>query len=196
MWDLGSATRNQISSQGWFTEDVRRVLALTILAATLGVVAWLSWVVANPRTSTLPTGDAIFVHAGGNGERLGVALTLFEEGAAPLVVISDPGGRSSSVPAGLCESGPAVLCVTPSTIDTAGEARALGDLVESEGWNQVVVVTSDYHLSRAVLLDRSCTDAAIEPVAAPARPRRQPLVTWARVQETFGIGYSWLFQTC
>lgn len=184
-----------ISSQGWFTAVVRRVLAFTILAAMLGVVASLAWVVANPRTSILPTGDAIFVHAGGNGERLEVALTLFEEGAAPVMVVSDPGGRSSSVPAGLCDSGPAVFCVTPSTIDTAGEARALGELVESEGWNQVVVVTSDYHLSRAVLLDRSCTDANIEPVAAPAR-RRQPVVTWARVQETLGIPYSWLFQTC
>lgn len=171
---------------------MRRLLAL-VVAVLLGATGWLGWRVANPHTSDAPIGDAIFVHAGGNGERLRTAMALYEDGVAPVIVVSNPGGRSSQVPRTLCDSGEPILCVTPPTIDTAGEARALASLVETEGWDQVVVVTSDYHLARATVLDDSCTDAVIEPVAAR---RRQPVVTSARVQETFGLVYSWLFQTC
>ncbi len=174
---------------------MRRSLALALAAVVTVTMAWLAWMVANPITAASPSGDAIFVHAGGNGERLRTAVALFEEGVAPVIVVSNPGGRSSQVPPGLCGSSESVICVTPATIDTAGEARALGDLVAEQGWDRVVVVTSDYHVSRAGLLDRSCTDAEIEAVAAPAR-RRQPLVTSARVQETLGLAYSWMFQTC
>lgn len=177
---------------------MRRILTPSLAAVTTAIVAtvgWLGWTVANPTTSDTPIGDAIFVHAGGNGERLRAAVALFEEGVAPVIVVSNPGGSSSQVPPRLCGSTEMVICVTPSTIDTAGEARALGALVTERGWKRVVVVTSDYHVSRASLLDRSCTDATIDAVAAPAR-RRQPLVTWARVQETLGLAYSWLFQTC
>jgi uncharacterized SAM-binding protein YcdF (DUF218 family) len=174
---------------------VRRILVLTLAAAVCVTVGWLAWIVVTPTTSDTPVGDAIFVHAGGNGERLRTAIALLEEGVAPVMVVSNPGGPSSQVPPGLCGSTEMVICVTPSTIDTAGEARALGELVTARGWERVVVVTSDYHVSRAIMLDRSCTGATIDAVAAPAR-KRQPLVTWARVQETLGLPYSWLFQTC
>jgi uncharacterized SAM-binding protein YcdF (DUF218 family) len=174
---------------------MRRLLALVTVLTLVGVTGWLGWRVANPRTSEAPIGDAIFVHAGGNGERLRTAMALYEEGVAPVIVVSNPGGRSSRVPGSLCDSGEPIMCVTPPTVDTAGEARVLASLVEEEGWDQVVVVTSDYHLARATALDESCTDAMIEPVAAAAR-RRQPVVTSARVQETLALAYSWMFQTC
>jgi uncharacterized SAM-binding protein YcdF (DUF218 family) len=173
---------------------VRRILALTI-SLLAGATLTSAWLVVNPATAVAPRGDAIFVHAGGNGERLRTAIALFEEGVAPVIVVSNPGGRSSQVPPGLCGSTDTVICVTPATIDTAGEARVLGELVADRGWDRIVVVTSDYHVSRAGMLDRSCTDATVETVAAPAR-RRQPLVTPARIQETLAVPYSWLFQTC
>jgi uncharacterized SAM-binding protein YcdF (DUF218 family) len=184
-----------LARNGGSLSALRRLLALAVVFLLVGASGWLAWRVANPRTSDAPIGDAIFVHAGGNGERLRTAMALYEEGVAPVVVVSNPGGRSSQVPRSLCDSGEPIVCVTPSTIDTAGEARALASLAEEEGWDQVVVVTSDYHLARATVLDESCTDAVIEPVAAPAR-RRQPVVTSARVQEMLGLAYSWLFQTC
>jgi uncharacterized SAM-binding protein YcdF (DUF218 family) len=174
---------------------VRRLLLTFPIVAIVAVTGWLYWLSANPATAQSPVGDAIFVHAGGNGERLRTALTLFEEGVAPVIVVSNPGGRSSQVPPGLCGSAAFVMCVTPPTVDTAGEARVLGAVVDEQGWDRVVVVTSDYHVSRAAMLDRSCTEATIDAVAAPAR-RRQPLVTPARIQETVGLAYSWLFQTC
>ncbi|MGF1665322.1 MAG: YdcF family protein [Acidimicrobiia bacterium] len=176
------------------TDSVRRILAFTFAALT-GATLGLAFLVVNPATAVTPSGDAIFVHAGGNGERLRTAVALFEEGVAKVIVVSNPGGRSSQVPPGLCGSTETVICVVPPTVDTAGEARALGDLMAERGWDRVVVVTSDYHVSRAGMLDRSCTDATIEAVAAPAR-RRQPLVTPARIQETLALPYSWLFQTC
>jgi hypothetical protein len=166
---------------------------LSIVAMGAAIV-WLGWLVVNPPVDPSPTGDAIFVHAGGSGERVEAAIDLFDTGAAPVLVISDPGGRSSRVPRGLCGSEPSIICVTPATIDTAGEARALGSLVAERGWERVVVVTSDYHQRRASMLDSSCTSATIE--NAPAAARRRRVILGSRIQETLGLAFSWLFQRC
>jgi uncharacterized SAM-binding protein YcdF (DUF218 family) len=172
---------------------IRRLLALSVVVG-FGIATGLAWLVMNPPVDAAPSGDAIFVHAGGSGERVRAGIALFDAGVAPYLVISDPGGRSSQVPRGLCGSEPSIICVTPSTIDTAGEARALGTLVSERGWDTIVVVTSDYHQRRAAMLDASCTSATIE--SAPATGRRRRVIVGSRIQETIGLAYSWLFQRC
>ncbi len=166
-----------------------------LLVTVVVVFGYAGYLVAHPEVASAPTGDAIFVHAGGRGERARAAIDLFDAGAAPVLVFSDPGVRSSSAPRGICESSDSVVCITPPSVDTAGEARALGEIVAERGWDEVIVVTSDYHLRRASALDRSCTDATIEGVPAPSMRTRSP-VTDARVQETFGLVFGWLFQRC
>lgn len=173
---------------------MRRLITIILSVAVL-VFGWLGWLVANPPVDADPSADAIFVHAGGRGERVRAGIELLDGGAAPTLVVSNPGVRSSQVPRGLCGSDDRIICVTPPTIDTAGEARALGEIVEREGWSNVIVVTSDYHLRRAAVLDSSCTDAEVEAVAARTGRSRSP-VTDVRVRETIGLAYGWLFQRC
>jgi uncharacterized SAM-binding protein YcdF (DUF218 family) len=50
-----------------------------------------------------------------------------------------------------------------------GEAEAVGRLARARGWRQIVVVTSRYHVRRAAMLFRRCTDARLDvvPVHAP-----------------------------
>ncbi len=173
---------------------MRRILT-ALLVAVVAILVYAGYLVAHPDMATAPTGDAIFVHAGGRGERARAAIDLFEAGAAPVLVFSDPGVRSSSVPRGICGSSDSVVCITPPSVDTAGEARALGAIAAERGWDEVIIVTSDYHLRRAAALDRSCTDATIEGIPAPSTRTRSP-ITDARVQETFGLVFGWLFQRC
>jgi hypothetical protein len=164
-----------------------------IVAALAVVAGWLLWLVNNPATVDDPSGDAIFVHAGGQGERVEMALQLFDEGAAPVLVLSNP--EPGSVPSGLCESGSAVICVIPSPADTAGEALSLGKLVDERGWNRVIVVTSDYHLRRASMLDRSCTNADVVPVEVRSRRSARP-ISDVEVREAIALIVSWLAQPC
>jgi uncharacterized SAM-binding protein YcdF (DUF218 family) len=166
-----------------------------VIAVLTGLGSWLGWLVIHPDVSADPTGDAIYVHAGGRGERVSTGVRLLAEGVAPVLVVSDPGTRSSFVPSGLCGSDEAIVCVAPVTIDTAGEARALAALVEERGWRKVVVVTSEYHLRRAAMLDRSCTNASIAPMPADDRPPRAPL-TGPRASEIPALAFSWMFQRC
>lgn len=168
------------------------MLILTV-AAVATLAGWLLWLVGNPLTAEDPTGDAIFVHAGGQGERIQTGLELLESGAAPVLVLSNP--EPGSVPSGLCTSNDAVICVVPSPADTAGEAASIARLIEEHSWDQVIAVTSDYHLRRATMLDRSCTDAALLPVAAPSRRSRRP-ISDVEVREAIALAFSWLGQRC
>jgi len=170
----------------------RRVLT-GIIAILAGTAGWLLWLVNNPTVVDDPSADAIFVHAGGQGERVEMALQLFDEGAAPVLVLSNP--EPGSVPGGLCESGSAVICVVPSPPDTAGEALSLGKLVDDRGWDRVIVVTSDYHLRRASMLDRSCTHADIVPVEARS-PRSARPISDVEVQEAIALIISWFARRC
>lgn len=172
--------------------SVRRIITVMI-AVFAGGAAWLLWLVGNPPETLDPSGDAIFVHAGGNGERIRAGMELFDRGVAPVLVFSDP--EPGSVPPGLCSAGAAVMCLVPDPPDTAGEAIDLGRLIREQSWDEVVVVTSDYHLRRAVMLDRSCTDAEILPIPAHSSRAEGP-VTDVEVQEAIALAAGWIFQRC
>lgn len=59
-----------------------------------------------------------------------------------------------------------VVCPVPEPVSTIGEARAFGRLAEERGWNNIAVVTSPGHLTRARLAVSQCTEAETLPVAA------------------------------
>jgi DUF218 domain len=69
-----------------------------------------------------------------------------------------------------------VVCFTPKPDSTRGEARVMARLARENGWNEVVLVTSTYHATRARMLLERCFDGRLEVVAAS--PPRQPL-HWA-----------------
>jgi uncharacterized SAM-binding protein YcdF (DUF218 family) len=115
-----------------------------------------------------PSGDALVVHAGGRGERLETALELMAEGAAGSLVIMDGGEWAEGIL--LCgrQAPYEVLCPRPTPETTIGEARTLAALVTARGWDEVVIVTSDYHLRRAKYLDSKCAETQVTAAAAPS----------------------------
>ena len=87
----------------------------------------LVYSLSNRLRRQIAEGDVTVVDAPGNGELKGNQI---EECGADL--------------------GPyAVLCVYPRPNSTAGEALAVAELAESEGWDSVLIVTERSHLLRA-----------------------------------------------
>jgi uncharacterized SAM-binding protein YcdF (DUF218 family) len=113
--------------------------------------------------------DAVVMFVGGRGERLATAEALMDDGAATVLVI--PNGEVDGWEAGnrACreERAYTVLCPFPDPDTTRGEARLIANLARKEGWDELALVTSTYHLTRATLLLDRCFDGRIVAIEAP-----------------------------
>lgn len=132
--------------------------AALVVGIATGLLAYGWWVINAPTTEH-PSGDAVMLHAGGRNDRLPHALQLMTDGAAGVLVIMRGDTPTWTAAQQLCgQVDPfEVVCPLPEPDSTIGEARGLRTLAEDRGWSKVVVVTSDYHLRRATLLDRRCS---------------------------------------
>lgn len=132
----------------------------------------------SPATNDARRADAVVVLDGGRGERLETARALMVRDVAPTLAISTGRELDADEADGLCAGPQAfeVLCFTPKPDTTRGEARALAALARHNGWNEVVLVTSTYHVTRARMLVERCYDGRVDVVAA-SPPRRS--LHWA-----------------
>ena len=147
------------------------LLAVTVVAVNLRLFVW-------PASSTPAHADAVVVLAGGSGERLDRGLELIERGVASNLVVS-------TGPDSLCGARHAfaAYCFLPDPDDTRGEAEAVGRIAEREGWDHLVLVTSDYHATRARLLVERCFPGTLD--VSAARSDRDPL------DLLVAIGHEW-----
>ncbi|MGY1735322.1 ElyC/SanA/YdcF family protein [Geodermatophilus sp. SYSU D00684] len=155
------------------------VLAGVLVLAVVGVVRLF----VLPSTAEVERADAVVLLAGDPETRVPLAVELAEEGAGVLVV-SAAGGEVNAPARELCrDDGDLVVhCFAPEADGdgTRAEARAIGALAEREGWTRIAVVTSTYHVERAGLLVRRCTDAEVVMVAA------RPVISLARWAVSIG----------
>ncbi len=79
-----------------------------------------------------------------------------------------------------------VVCFVPRPQSTAGEARAIGELMRSHGWEDVVVVTSPSHVTRARVLVEQCAEGVS--VVSTARPLLERLRPSDLIRESFALG--------
>lgn len=173
----------------------RGVLAVAGLAAAS--VAGLSAYILTPPPAGPGPFDAVVVHAGGRGERLSTALEMMEAGLASTLVIMGGTVEGWEEANHRCwsDAGYEVLCPTPIPASTAGEARTLAALATERDWERIAAVTSDYHLRRTLMLDRSCISAEVVGVPAPSRLTVLGLLP-KLAHEIVGLAYSWLVQRC
>lgn len=105
--------------------------------------------------------DAVAVLGGGQGERIATAhavlprlpvpapdLLLSVPYEAPLLTCGDAPGLSQVT----------VRCLVPEPMTTSGEALSIATMAAEEGWSRIVVVTSDYHITRARILVSRCVE--------------------------------------
>ena len=149
------------------------ILVLLLLGA--GGVVWLLYYGGRylQHEDPLMKADAIFVLAGTRLERPLEAMDLYNEGHAPLIVLS-PGRpeygefvlRQRGVPFpteteqardALVRSGlpPEAVMATSGYVDnTAQEANLIRAMVKANHWRRVILVTSKYHTRRAAFAFR------------------------------------------
>ena len=159
------------------------LLVVTVLAVNLRLFVW-------PASSTPQHADAGVVLAGGDGERLDRGLELVEQGVASNLVISTGPDR-------LCggQFDFAVYCFLPDPDDTRGEAEAVARIAAREGWDHLVLVTSDYHATRARLLLERCFPGTLDVSAAHSDKSPLPLL-WAIGHEWGGLAEAALHRDC
>jgi uncharacterized SAM-binding protein YcdF (DUF218 family) len=151
---------------------------VAVVVVCLGLVALNLRLFVFPASSTPANADAVVVLAGGEGERLDRGLELVRDGVAPALVVSTGPDR-------LCGNRYEfeVICFLPDPDDTRGEAAAVGRIADSEGWQRLVLVTSDYHATRARILLERCFPGTVD--VSVARSDKGPIsLLWA-------IGHEW-----
>ena len=88
-----------------------------------------------------------------------------------------------------------MTCFFPEPLTTRGEARAVARLAADNGWDNLIVVTSSYHLLRAETNISQCTTAALTMV--PSDPDLSPKQWLGRfVEETGGLAAAVLRPAC
>ena len=170
------------------TLQVGSIVGAVLVAVALVVVNVRLFV--RPPSSTPAHADAVVVLAGGNGERLDHALDLMRDGVASTLVASTGPNR-------LCGNRYefAVICFLPDPDDTRGEAEAIGRLADEHGWDHIVLVTSDYHATRARILVERCFPGTVD--VSVAKSHRGPLpMLWAIGHEWGGLVETALHQDC
>ena len=154
------------------------VLAFFLLVVSTALAIW--W---TARQDSRPASDAIVVlgSAQYNGvpssifqARLEHAITLYDDGVAPVVVTvggKKAGDEFTEAEAGrdyLAENGiPAdALLAVPTGVDTLESMRAVASTFQDRGWSSAVLVSDPWHVMRA---ERMAEDAGIDASSSPTR---------------------------
>lgn len=158
-------------------------MVLALLATALVTLFLHRW----PPSVVPRQADAMAVFAG-DPNRVEEAARLVNAGVAPVLLLSDGGDPAGCAPVNL-RAGRELVCFTPGTGDTVGEARALGHLLAERDIGRVGVVSTRPHLARATLLLRACTGAEVAPIAAPPTPVAAHVALWRSLHEVAGLLY-------
>jgi uncharacterized SAM-binding protein YcdF (DUF218 family) len=136
------------------------VLVVSVIALAVVGGALTRWTAA--RDDTIGSPDAVIVLGGAGPERAELGTELHERYEVPLVLSSSAQVFGSR----LGYSCPPAICITTDPETTTGESRGVARLAEQYGWNEVVVVTTDFHTARARLLFRQCLGERVAVVGA------------------------------
>jgi hypothetical protein len=132
---------------------------LVALQYLVGAVLFLAY----PDDTLGGRADAVVVLAG-SVTRLPVAQALIDDGAAGMLLVSDDSPGEDAERERFCTrpSHPyRVICRRPDPFSTRVEARMAAEIARRESWNEIVVVTSRFHLLRTRVLFERCTDTTL-----------------------------------
>lgn len=181
MPDPGSVTGHR-PARWWGRWTWERVVAWMVVAG-LALASIGAGVVALRSLPDDAVGevDAVVVLGGGRGERVALGRELADNLDVPLVLSAEAilwGWRAGLA----CE--PPVRCELPEPNATRGEARMVAGLAQANGWDEVAVVTSRFHVGRTRMLMRQCLDDVA--VVGASRQGRWYRVPWDYTREALG----------
>lgn len=172
MWLRATARSRRLARWVLFAEGAFTAAIVTF--AGIGIPLYVF-----PVTDQLTHADAVFVLGPPSAPRVAYAEKLMQEGYADHLVLSTKPTDSRSPYVAACndELPYPVDCFVAQPNTTQGEAEALKSMAEKNGWNTVIVVTFQSHITRARILMQRCYGGTLEMAAAP---RRYSVTDWIR----------------
>lgn len=150
---------------------------LTVLALLLGGCVWLYGV---PPSGQAHDAGPVVVLGGGTGDRFDLGRELVASSQQPRELVLSAGAADEYEAAGGDCDDDGVICVEPDPMNTYGEALTVSALARERGWEEVTVVTSEFHVTRTRLLFAYCMHTPTRVVASDsglpvgARVERMP----------------------
>jgi uncharacterized SAM-binding protein YcdF (DUF218 family) len=132
------------------------LLAIVMLWAA-GLLVFAARVAHSTPPADPGRAEGIVALTGPSPARMTVGIALLQEGHAERLLISGVNrmnNRDSIRRAARAVAGPVYDCCVDlgfEAVDTIGNARESADWVRARGYDQVIVVTADYHMPRALL---------------------------------------------
>tara|TARA_R110000868_G_scaffold277963_1_gene537752 strand:- start:8602 stop:9195 length:594 start_codon:yes stop_codon:yes gene_type:complete len=178
-----------------------RALAFLVVASSLaGFVFYAVRVSDYPEPADAIRADGIVVLTGDQG-RLTSGVQLLQDGRAPQLLISGvhPSVTIADIRANTNLSNAEFDCCVQlgrEANDTVGNARETAQWVQGNGFQTLIIVTSDYHLPRS-LIEMEMAMPGIDLIPFPVRttpPWRNPRAARLWVQEYAKYTTVWLGQ--
>lgn len=160
---------------------VRKLISALIGLALLWAGGFVIFVAMLPKPGDVAPGkadlgpaDGVVVYTGGGGVRISSAMAIFADGAGERLLISGvhpntTAERLSEFWAGPQERFDCCIDLGREALSTEGNAGELKAWAETHHYKRIILVTSDYHMPRAIAVTRArMKEAVITPFAAPS----------------------------
>jgi uncharacterized SAM-binding protein YcdF (DUF218 family) len=113
-----------------------------------------------PGSGAPAAADGVVVYTGVGGQRIAAGMSLLQQGAGQRLLISgvNPGTSRESLAAMWTGDPEAFDCCVDLGLEartTVGNAREVGRWAKEHGFSHLILVTSDYHMPRALLETRA-----------------------------------------
>jgi uncharacterized SAM-binding protein YcdF (DUF218 family) len=147
------------------------ILALVVLIWLIGLLAFAGRVDHSTPAAPPPVSDGVVALTGASDARITAAMALLETGKARRMLVSGVNPTTSRAEVrGVAKADRHIYdcCVDLGyqATDTVGNARETAHWVDAEGYHSLILVTSDFHMPRALLeLKAALPDVTITPYA-------------------------------
>ena len=145
------------------------ILVLLALIWTIGLLGFAGRVDRSTPAADPPVSDGVVALTGASDARISAAMALLEQGKARRMLVSGVNPLASRADMRTVAQAQRRIydcCVDLGyqATDTVGNARETQAWVNAEGYHSLILVTSDFHMPRALLeLKAALPDASITP---------------------------------
>jgi uncharacterized SAM-binding protein YcdF (DUF218 family) len=147
------------------------ILGLLVVIWTIGLFGFAGRVDRSTPAADPPVSDGVVALTGASDARIAAAMQLLEEGKARRMLVSGVNPKASRADMRTVAQAQRRIydcCVDLGyqATDTVGNARETADWANAQGYHSLILVTSDFHMPRALLeLKAALPDVTITPFA-------------------------------
>lgn len=166
----------------------RRILAGAVLLVLVAFLVVSVRLYVFPVKDAVSPVDAVIVIGPVEPWRLELAGDLIDEGVSDVIAIARPPVRADASYCDPQRYNADLWCFAPEPATTQGEAIWVRGMARQEGWNDVLVITRDWHIERTRFVFESCLgDEATVAVTGAADDPRLVEVAWQFLYQTGGF---------